>query len=77
MDREQKQLLALVRLAIHPYEHVPSLLIDNSVDWNKIFVEAKKQSLVGVAFVGFKIWLASEIGNRNSSQIDKVLMLFE
>lgn len=69
----QKQLLALVRLAIHPNGELPTVLVDCAIDWKEILEEAKKQSLVGVAFVGFKRWLASNAPKRHDSSIDKRL----
>lgn len=67
----QKQLLALVRLAIHPDSELPKVLMDNTIDWKEVLEEAKKQSLIGIAFAGFKVWLASGISKQSGSLIDK------
>ena len=69
----QEQLLALVKLAIHPDGELPKTLVDCAIDWKVVLEEAKKQSLAGVAFVGFKRWLASGTSNRSDSSIDKRL----
>ena len=74
MLREQAQLLALIRLAIHPEEEIPEVLLADAIQWEKIFEEAKKQSLVGIAFVGYKRWVASQKTNKTSSPIDDVLV---
>ena len=68
----QEQLLGLAYLAIHPEKQIPQALSSDIV-WRDVFEEAKKQSLVGVAFVGFKRWLASGTSNRSDSSIDKRL----
>lgn len=73
MLKEQSQLLALVRLAIHPEEDIPEVLLADAIQWEKIYEEAKKQSLIGVAFVGYKRWVASEKTNKAASPIDDVL----
>ena len=65
----QEQLLGLAYLAIHPEKQIPQALSSDIV-WRDVFEEAKKQSLVGVAFVGFKRWLASGTSNRSDSSID-------
>lgn len=66
MTREQEQLLALVRLAIHPDEVMPAVLNDTAIDWEKVLDEAQKQTLVGVAYAGVKIWTKSDV----AAQID-------
>ena len=74
MKIEQEQLLALVRLAIHPEEEIPEVLLADAIQWEKIYEEAKKQSLLGIAFVGYKKWVASEKTNKAASPIDDVLI---
>ncbi len=74
MKIEQLQLLALVRLAIHPEEEIPEVLLAYAIQWEKIYEEAKKQSLLGIAFVGYKRWVASEKTNKEASPIDDVLI---
>ena len=74
MKIEQEQLLALVRLAIHPEEDIPDVLLADAIQWEKIYEEAKKQSLLGIAFVGYKRWVASEKTNKAASPIDDVLI---
>lgn len=68
----QEQLLGLTYLAIHPEKQIPQAL-SSEIVWRDVFEEAKKQSLVGVAFIGFKRWLASGTSNRHDSSIDKRL----
>ena len=74
MKLAQEQLLALVRLAIHPEEDIPKVLRVDTFSWNEILEEAKKQSLVGVAFVGFKVWSASDYAKESGATIDKRLL---
>lgn len=74
MKLAQEQLLALVRLAIHPEEDIPKVLRVDTIDWKEILEEAIKQSLMGVAFVGFKIWSASEYVKKSGATIDKRLL---
>ena len=69
----QEQLLALARLAIHPDSELPNALTDSSIDWKEVLEEAEKQSLAGVAFAGFKHWLASGASKQGDSPIDKRL----
>lgn len=74
MKLAQEQLLALVRLAIHPEEDIPKVLRVDTFSWNEILEEAKKQSLMGIAFVGFKIWSASDYAKKSGATIDKRLL---
>lgn len=74
MKLAQEQLLALVRLAIHPEEDIPKVLRVDTIDWKEVLEEAKKQSLIGVAFVGFKIWSASDFVKKSGANIDKRLL---
>lgn len=74
MKIAQEQLLALVRLAIHPEEDIPKVLRVDTIDWKEILDEAMKQSLMGVAFVGFKIWSASEYVKNSGATIEKRLL---
>ena len=74
MNLVEEQLLALVRLAIHPDDAVPKVLDKDTVDWSELIEEAKKQSLIGVAFVGFKRWSASDGDSLSASPIDKRLL---
>lgn len=69
----QEQLLALVKLAIHPEDEIPKELTDCKIDWKDVLEEAKKQSLIGIAFVGFKVWLSSATPKQEGSKIDKRL----
>lgn len=73
MTLAQEQLLALSWTALHPEGEIPEVLKRGPFDWKEVLDEAKKQSLVGIAFVGFKGWLASGFSKQNSSQIDKRL----
>lgn len=73
MKIEQEQLLALVRMAIHPEEEIPEVLLSDVIQWEKIYDEAKKQSLLGIAFVGYKKWVVSEKTNKAASPIDDEL----
>ena len=75
MNISQKQLLALVRLAIHPEIEIPESLKVDTIDWKEVLEEAKKQSLMGVAFVGFKIWSASDYAKNVGATIDKRLLM--
>jgi len=73
MEIVQEQLLGLAYLAIHPKNTVPEAL-EKSIDWRALLEEAKKQSLIGVAFVGFKVWSASNFVKKLESNIDKRLL---
>ena len=73
MNTVHLQLLALVRLAIHPEEEIPEVLLADAIQWEKIYDEAKKQSLLGIAFVGYKRLVASENKNKAASSIDDEL----
>ena len=73
MFREQEQLLALVRMAIHPEGEIPEVLMADAIQWEKIYEEAKKQSLIGIAFVGYRRWVASEKTNKKVSPINDEL----
>ena len=77
MTKGQQQLIGLVRLAMHPNDigAIPRVLIQEDIDWNEIFGEAQKQSLTGIAFVGFKRWLSLDSGNKASSAINKRLFI--
>jgi len=74
MYLSQKQLLELVRLAIHQEDEIPEVLREPVIDWNKVLDDAKKQSLMGVAFVGFKVWNASDCVKKSGAVIDKRLL---
>lgn len=74
MKLAQEQLLALVRLAIHPEEDIPKVLRVDTIIWKEVLDEAIKQSLMGVAFVGFKIWSASDYAKNSGATIDKRLL---
>lgn len=71
MKISQKQLLDLVKLAIHPEIEIPESLKVDAIDWKEVLEEAKKQSLMGVAFVGFKKWSASDYAKKSDAAIDK------
>lgn len=73
MTIEQEQLLSLVWCALHPEEGIPEVLKRGTIEWKKVLDEAEKQSLDGIAFVGFKRWLASGASKENGSPIDKRL----
>ena len=70
----QKKLLDLVKLAIHPELDVPKSLRVDTIDWKEVLEEAKRQSLIGIAFVGFKIWSASDYAKKSGATIDKRLL---
>lgn len=74
MTCEQRQLIALVALAISPNKPIHKVLLERTIDWHSILEEAKKQSLVGVAFLGFKRWFTSDVGNSSSITIEKPLL---
>ncbi len=74
MNISQKQLLDLVKLAIHPEIEIPESLKVDTIDWKEVLEEAKKQSLIGVAFVGFKVWSASASKEESGASIDKSLL---
>lgn len=74
MNISQKQLLDLVKLAIHPEIEIPESLKVDTIDWKEVLEEAMKQSLMGVAFVGFKIWSASDYVKKSGATIDKRLL---
>jgi len=74
MNNSQKQLLDLVKLAIHPEIEIPESLKVDTIDWKEVLEEARKQSLMGVAFVGFKIWSASDYVKKSGATIDKRLL---
>ena len=73
MKTEQSQLLALVRLAIHPMEGIPEVLAKEAIQWEKVLEEANKQSLAGIAFSGVQVLNASETIKGSSSLISKSL----
>ncbi len=75
MNNSQKQLLDLVKLAIHPEIEIPESLKVGTIDWKEVLEEAKKQSLMGVAFVGFKIWFTSDYAKKSGAAIDKRLLM--
>lgn len=74
MNNSQSQLLDLVKLAIHPEIKIPESLKIDTIDWKEVLEEAKKQSLLGVAFVGFKIWSSSGYAKKSGATIDKRLL---
>ena len=74
MNISQRQLLDLVRLAIHPEIEIPESLKVDTIDWKEVLEEAIKQSLMGVAFVGFKAWSAADGVKKSGSTIDKRLL---
>ncbi len=74
MTLKDIQLLALVKLAIHPDIDVPECLKVNTIDWKEVLEEAKKQSLVGVAFIGIKVWISSDYVKESGTTIDKRLL---
>ena len=69
----QEQLLSLIRWALLPEGEIPKVLKRGSIEWEEVLEEAEKQSLVGIAFVGFKRWLASGLSKQCASPIDKRL----
>jgi len=73
MEIVQEQLLGLAYLAVHPRNPVPKVL-KKSIDWCALLEEAKKQSLIGVAFAGFKVWNASDNLEMSGANIDKRLL---
>ena len=73
MTKGQEQLLALAWLALHPEGRIPEVLKSGSIEWKEVLEEAEKQSLAGIAFVGFKHWLASGASKQCDSPIDKRL----
>ena len=75
MTIDQEQLVALVKIAIHPRDELPKVLLAHNINWINILEEAKKQSLMGVAFVGFKIWSASDYAKKSGATIDKRLLM--
>ena len=74
MKKGEKQLLALIRIAIHPKDRIPVVLTEEVIDWEEIFEESKKQSLMGIAFIGFKVWNASDFEMKYKKNIDKRLL---
>ena len=74
MNNSQKQLLDLVKLAIHPEIEIPESLKVDTIDWKEVLDEAMKQSLMGVAFVGFKIWSDSDYVKKSGVTIDRRLL---
>ena len=74
MNISQKQLLDLVKLAIHPEIEIPESLKVGTIDWKEVLDEAMKQSLMGVAFVGFKVWSASDYVKKSGATIDRRLL---
>ncbi len=69
----QEQLLALTWLALHLEGQIPEVLKRGSIVWKDVLEEAEKQSLAGIAFVGFKHWLALGASKQCDSPIDKRL----
>ena len=59
MTNSQLQLLALVKLAIHPHDEIEDVLSNCAIDWNEVFEESIKQSMAGIAFAGLKNMNAS------------------
>lgn len=74
MNISQRQLVDLVKIAIHPEIKIPESLKADNIDWTEVLDEAMKQSLIGVAFVGFKVWSASNCVNSPDAAIDKRLL---
>lgn len=74
MTTEQELLIALCRLAIHPDEDLSEVLKVSDIDWNSILKESQKQSLIGIAYRGVKLWCASEFAKKNNATIDKKLV---
>ena len=72
MEVFQEQLLGLAYLAIHPEGQIPKAL-ESAIVWKDVKEEAEKQSLAGVAFVGFKHWISSSDAIENGSPITKKL----
>ena len=60
MTNSQLQLLALVKLAIHPSEDIAEVLLKRAIDWNEILDQALKQSIVGIAYAGMKNLISSK-----------------
>lgn len=75
MKRAQEQLLALTKLAIRPNSGLEEVLKAQTIDWKEVLEEAKKQSLLGVAFIGFRIWSASDYAKQSGATIDKRLLM--
>lgn len=75
MNRAQEQLLALTKLAIIPNGDLEEVLKAQTIDWKEVLEEAKKQSLMGVAFVGFKVWSSSDFVKKSGATIDKLLLM--
>ena len=59
---------------MHPDSEISESLLTRSIDWNLVLDEAKKQSLLGIAFVGFKVWSSSDYVKNSSTNIDKRLL---
>ena len=72
MTNSQLQLLALVKLAIHPHDEIEDVLSNCAIDWNEVFEESIKQSMAGIAFAGLKILCSSKADRVNP--IEKKLL---
>ncbi len=74
MTNSQEQLLALVQLAIHPKDKMPIVLENNAIDWEDLLNESKKQSLIGIAYAGIRVWSNSDVAPKTSNPVDKILL---
>lgn len=73
MTTTEKQFLALLRLALHSADILPSVLSLNNIDWEGIFDIAKAQSVLGVIFPGVTKWKQHAPANVSSNHINEEL----
>lgn len=75
MERvEEQQLLALLRLAMHPDEAVP-VILQGQINWADVFAVSQKQSVIGIAMQGLKVWLKSEEKKEGVCKPERRLLL--
>jgi len=75
MTISQNQLTALIRMALRNTCEVPSVLLSEPIEWDAIFRESVRQSVVGIVFAGVMALNESEEGRRAKCPISKQLYL--
>ena len=73
MTTTEKQFLALLRLALHPSDVLPTVLTLNDIDWDGVFDIAKAQSVLGVLFSGVMQWKRYAPATVSSNHISQEL----
>lgn len=60
MTFTQQQLIAFIRLAIQKDSDALSCLYSNDIDWDNLFLEAKRQSVLGLTYAGILAQMESK-----------------